>query len=62
MDILSIMGATACLECAILLIAGVLLLDIRRSQRQRRLLRSMQSTLEAASRPAVQEEPQPKAA
>jgi hypothetical protein len=62
MDILSIMGATACLECAILLIAGVLLLDLRRFRRQRRLLRSMQSTLEAASQPPVQEESRPKAA
>jgi hypothetical protein len=63
MNILSVLGATASLECAILLIAVVLFLDLRRTRRNRRLLRSMQSTLAAASQPPAREESrQPKAA
>jgi hypothetical protein len=61
-DILSVMGAAAPWECAILLIAGVLVLDFRRIRRQRRLLLSMKSTLQSAAELAVQEEPASKAA
>jgi hypothetical protein len=56
------MGATASLGCAILLIAGVLLMDFRRRHRQHRLMLSLQATLEAASRRPAREESQPKAA
>jgi len=62
MDLLSVMGATASLGCAILLIAGVLLMDFRRRHRQHRLMLSLQATLEAASRRPAREESQPKAA
>ena len=62
MDILSIMGATVSLECAALLIAAALFLDLRRSWRLRRLLANIQSTLDTAPAPAVQEELRPQAA
>jgi hypothetical protein len=61
MDIVSVAGATASLECAILLIAGVLILDCRRNAHQLRLLSSVQSTLQAADL-AIPEEAQPRAA
>jgi hypothetical protein len=62
MDILSVMGATASLECAILLIAGVLLLDFRGSRRRSRLVVSLKSTLHAANAQAQQKEPRSQAA
>ncbi len=53
MDMLSIVGATASLECAILLMAAVLLMDYRRSLRRNRLLVSMRSTLFAGFKKAA---------
>jgi len=47
MDLLSVLGATASLECAILLIALVLFLDVRRFSdlRRGRIMRSLMATL-----------------
>lgn len=60
--ILSNMAATGPWECAILLIAGVLFWDFRRSRRRHRLLLSMKSTLQAGAKLIIQEEPAAKAA
>ena len=51
MDMVSILGAAASLECAILLIAGVVFLERRQAERRRRLMISLQQTLEAAQLP-----------
>jgi len=62
MNILLHVDPSAVLECAVFLIAGVLFLDFRRSQRRRRLLLSMETTLQAATGLAIQEEMHSKAA
>ena len=62
MDMLSVTGATAWLECAVLLMGLVLLLDMKRMARRRaQLLRHMQSTL-AEAETALPEVSHPKAA
>jgi len=46
LQVISLLGATMSLECAILLLGAVLFLDYRRAQRRRWLLRHLESILQ----------------
>jgi len=49
MDLVSVLGATASLECAILLLAIVLFQERKAAQRRERLLNNLKATIAAAS-------------
>lgn len=61
MNLVSVVGAIGSLECSILLMAAVLFLDFRDSQRRRRLVLSLKTTLLAAE-PEPRKFSHPKAA
>jgi hypothetical protein len=55
MDTLSVLGAAASLECAILLIGLALLLDLKRlASRRRHVIQNLKATLEAAEIAALE--------